>query len=413
MSASSITAFNDAVIKKLQKNPRIRKLVRYQEHEIDLGAAKKPDSISTPDWNRYIADYIRIFRDAKPRNFNVEIRGKIIRIQSKPNVRVGDVEGFIQRQLTKLKNLGTTSANIAKSQSVEHLRPSAKESGAILLNEVIAGLEAPIVRGFGSKSINAQATIAVNRIVRRAVTFSKRKNFLIQNITSKDLKENIQESNLSKGDIARVYDEIRDTLKTNIEKEILKVEGSDSLPVIARKMAANAIEQKFKKIKNKNVKTKFKGNEIDRPKVKKITSFEITTRTPSKSFRSAKTGQFISRAQAQRQQVGFSQSPLQLIKALNSQLPKRVAANMGTPKLNFRTGRFASSTHITDIQQTRTGMMSIGYSYQLNPYDVFEMGRGKDPWKTPERDPRKIIDESIRELMVQYTTERFTTRRTT
>jgi hypothetical protein len=83
---------------------------------------------------------------------------------------------------------------------------------------------------------------------------------------------------------------------------------------------------------------------------------------------------------------------------------------MGSPRLNFRTGRFANSVRVTDIGQTKVGQ-SIGYTYQTNPYQVFEMGKGRDPWSTPDRDPRPLIDMSIRQIMTQYTTKRFTTRR--
>ena len=72
---------------------------------------------------------------------------------------------------------------------------------------------------------------------------------------------------------------------------------------------------------------------------------------------------------------------------LNQQLPKVVANNMGSPRLNYVSGRFASSVNVTDITQTAKGFPSIGYSYRRNPYEVFE--------QDPDRDPRKIIDLSI------------------
>ena len=425
MSGISLEAYQKAVIKKLEENTKIRRLVRYQEHTIDLTEAKNPidprtkkPKYTTTDWDAYIDAYLSFFKGSSTSKFKAEVdnKQKKITIVTQEGVTSGDIEGFIARQLGKLKKsskVSTTVKNIAGDQSIEHLTPKAKQAGLELINDLIKALREPIVRGKEGKDVEALATLTVQKILGNAVEFSKGEAWVTQIITSKDLKENVAEGAAARKDLKKVYVQITKTLTENMRAEITTLEGSDSLPVVTRKMAANAIEQKFKQIKSKNITTKFKGNKIDRPKAKKITSFTLTKARTSKSFRSAKTGQFISGAQAQRQQVGFAQSPLQLIKALNNQLPKRVAANMGTPKLNFRTGRFASSTHITDIQQTRTGMMSIGYSYQLNPYDVFEMGRGKEPWKTPERDPRKIIDESIRELMVQYTTARFTTRRTT
>jgi hypothetical protein len=104
-------------------------------------------------------------------------------------------------------------------------------------------------------------------------------------------------------------------------------------------------------------------------------------------------------------------SPLQLIGVLNKQLPQTVRKNMVAPGLENRTGRFASSVRVTDVVQTPQGYPSIGYTYQRNPYEVFEMGGGAAPWSTPERDPRHLIDRSIREIMAQHAIGRFYTRR--
>ena len=93
---------------------------------------------------------------------------------------------------------------------------------------------------------------------------------------------------------------------------------------------------------------------------------------------------------------------------LNQQLPNVVAKNMGDPALNYRTGRFASGVRATDISRTPQGFPSVGYTYQLYPYQTFEPGYAQGD---PDRDPRKLIDRSIREIMAQYAIGRFYTRR--
>ena len=103
-------------------------------------------------------------------------------------------------------------------------------------------------------------------------------------------------------------------------------------------------------------------------------------------------------------------SPLRLIGILNKELPKTVRGNMISPALVNRTGRFANSVRITDVVQTPKGYPSIGYTYARSPYEVFEMGSG-NVRATPERDPRKIIDQSIREIAAQFAIGRFYTRR--
>ena len=81
---------------------------------------------------------------------------------------------------------------------------------------------------------------------------------------------------------------------------------------------------------------------------------------------------------------------------------------MGDPRLNYRTGRFASSVRITDIATTPKGFPSIGYTYQKNPYQTFELGQNQG---SPDYDPRKLIDASIREIAAQLAIGRFFTRR--
>ena len=83
---------------------------------------------------------------------------------------------------------------------------------------------------------------------------------------------------------------------------------------------------------------------------------------------------------------------------------------MGSPRLNMRTGRFAGSARVTDIQATPAGYPSIGYTYEKSPYSVFESTSGTR-FASVERDPRGLIDLSIREIAQQMAIGRFYTRR--
>ena len=107
-------------------------------------------------------------------------------------------------------------------------------------------------------------------------------------------------------------------------------------------------------------------------------------------------------------QKGVSSSPLQFIGLINQQLPQTVMGNMGPPALENRTGRFAGSVKVVDVQTTAQGFPSFGYTYQKTPYQTFEPGfRQGDT----DRDPRKLIDRSIRDIAVQFALGRFYTRR--
>ena len=81
---------------------------------------------------------------------------------------------------------------------------------------------------------------------------------------------------------------------------------------------------------------------------------------------------------------------------------------MGEPALVNQTGRFAASVRVVDILQTPKGFPSIGYTYQKSPYQTFETG-GKQG--NPDRDPRKLIDRTVREIAAEFAMGRLFTRR--
>lgn len=101
-----------------------------------------------------------------------------------------------------------------------------------------------------------------------------------------------------------------------------------------------------------------------------------------------------------------------LIPIINAKLFPAVAANMDEPALVFRTGRFAKSVELTRIEITPQGYPSLIYNYQRSPYDVFDRTKGAPPWNSvPERDPRTIIEKSIREVVADLAIGRFYLRR--
>ena len=99
-----------------------------------------------------------------------------------------------------------------------------------------------------------------------------------------------------------------------------------------------------------------------------------------------------------------------LLGVLNSRINDVVANNMGTPRLENVTGRFAASVRITDVSKTTKGFPSIGYTYMRNPYSVYEATSGSR-FSSTERDPRILIDKSIREIAAELAMGRIYTRR--
>jgi hypothetical protein len=99
-----------------------------------------------------------------------------------------------------------------------------------------------------------------------------------------------------------------------------------------------------------------------------------------------------------------------LIRIINGKLPQQVAKNMGAPRLVYRTGRFANSTKVVGVDFTQKGNPTFEYDYSSKPYGIFERG-SKSSLATPARDPKALVDKSIREIVKELAVDRFYTRR--
>jgi hypothetical protein len=101
---------------------------------------------------------------------------------------------------------------------------------------------------------------------------------------------------------------------------------------------------------------------------------------------------------------------------LQRHLKAQIISNMGVdgadgqPLVN-RTGTFAGSVDIKVERTPKQRFPAIRYNYEKAPYGVFDDEIGVEPWKNEFRDPRKLIEKSIRELMIRQKLARFTTRR--
>lgn len=100
-----------------------------------------------------------------------------------------------------------------------------------------------------------------------------------------------------------------------------------------------------------------------------------------------------------------------LLPIINAKLSPRVLSNMGKPGLVNRTGTLANSAKVVSLEQTREGFPSFAFDYDRDPYDVFDRTKGRSPWNTPERDPRTLVDKSLREIVREMAIGRFYTRR--
>ena len=145
-----------------------------------------------------------------------------------------------------------------------------------------------------------------------------------------------------------------------------------------------------------NKKLVVAGREVlGKKKSKTITN----RRKPKTSSRAIAVGGIAKRsmkkARAQRAQGKTAQSPISLRILMNEMLPQLVASKMTSPALNFRTGRFANSARVENVNVGPRGGVHVDYTYQKDPYETFEPGNKQG---STQRDPRKIIGESVREI---------------
>jgi len=200
---------------------------------------------------------------------------------------------------------------------------------------------------------------------------------------------------------------IRKALKNALEKlDIPNLKGSDSLAGATRKKVVKKIMDPFKKIKGALVTTEdLKIDDNKKPsKLDKKRKNTVKTNNVA-SIRKRRVKQSTVKGGSNQQSL-FS-----IMAMINQKLPQTVRKNMISPRLENRTGRFANSAKITEVTRTAQGFPSFGYTYAKDPYQVYESGVGKAPWEDGQRDPRQLIDASIREIAANLALGRFYTRR--
>ena len=215
-------------------------------------------------------------------------------------------------------------------------------------------------------------------------------------------RENSREGGITGAKKQKLLKELRAAIE-DLEKgqPIIGMPGSDSFKEILDKEIVNDTTKPFRNKKNIKV-----SKHLDIKHSKKTTSKK--TAVTAKALRSKTRRKTIASSSVK---ASPAAKPLQLIALLNSKLPETVQKKMNEPALVNRTGTFADSVRVVDATKTPKGFPSFGYTYDKEPYGVFEMGMGAAPWATPERDPRRIIDQSIREIAKQAALGRFFTRR--
>jgi hypothetical protein len=216
---------------------------------------------------------------------------------------------------------------------------------------------------------------------------------VVSKITYKDYKTNRgTESKRDKDFNTKLYNLIRDTADNFIEEPVYESVEKHILTEATKKL-------------RQNPDIHLKGFRVyDLKDAKQVVKKSSKDKISKQDLRKAKNQV---RFGAQQNKIGV----VAFLTYLNKGLPGQVASNMGSPALNYRTGRFAQSVYALDVRETKNRGLSIHYTYQRSPYELFEYPGGSPRLATPQRDPRKIIDKSIRELATDIVKTRFYTKR--
>lgn len=184
--------------------------------------------------------------------------------------------------------------------------------------------------------------------------------------------------------------------------------GSDSLYEKKRKTTVKKVVDEFKKIPGAKVTVEDTKIKKSSNKKETLSSKASATRGKKKSYGGV-GGKLPRGKRKPTRKPSAASQPLQLIALMNKRLPAAIVNNMGDPALNNRSGRFAASVRVINILQTPKGFPSFGYSYEKSPYQTFEQGVGNQG--TLDRDPRRLIDKTIREIAAEFAVGRLFTRR--
>ena len=110
-----------------------------------------------------------------------------------------------------------------------------------------------------------------------------------------------------------------------------------------------------------------------------------------------------------------STSLVNLMQIINSQLPTFLKRNMTPPRLQYRgkgnpsrpfAGPFNTGVEVTSLTDSKSnaGGVNVHYTYEKYPYQTFEPGFEQG---STLRDPRELIKESIRQIMITNKQNRF------
>lgn len=311
-------------------------------------------------------------------------------------------EGRLMDEVVKGKNTGQMiQAEFGKNNflDVGHVGESAiaRQRNAMVQNtllEISSSASSPALTNF-LKQLEGSVALVINK-----------KQVAKTSGGGKEVVEvKLESTGDNRAEDLSLYEDLNKDLEAAIAKLGKTKAGLLGLTAASKDYAENiedAILHNFSKMKGKKNFKQEKPKRRKKPKIS-IPAAELKGRK-GRGFKDTKAAPPLKMGEEGKQ------SPINLMSLINAKLPQTVRKNMGAPRLENQTGAFAASVRVTDASRTPQGFPSIGYTYQRQPYGVFEASSGSR-FASPERDPRTLIDISIREIAAQLVTGRLYTRR--
>ena len=194
---------------------------------------------------------------------------------------------------------------------------------------------------------------------------------------------------------ASITKKIEKTINTKKKVKVTKAGGLDMRFKANRKLMSQIVT--FKKSERKKGKTKATNPKVKRRRSKGVSRANL-----------AAAGARLAKQKGSRVDKVVGNNPLALATLINRALPQVVASKMTSPALNYRTGRFSQSAEVKNVTVGPRGGTAIEYTYRKDPYQTFEPGYAMG---STQRDPRKIIGESIRQIAQGIVGDKFLTTR--
>jgi hypothetical protein len=303
-----------------------------------------------------------------------------------------EAQGFLQR-IRQAREYGVISA-----EEAEDLRYAYLHGG---MDKAMEGIGADVgVSAEGKEAYGAnldQGFLNINENQESA----RMKDSLI-----KEINENSSKYDIYREVIIPIPDSLNTAQKDNYERAQMKRLIAFLERLADARLYENPTSPSMEKMHQEIIAAALLGKISPKYKVNYAIKRNSKPQKKKKSFKLPKTKRTATRAARAKfftqLRASATQNPTSLMALINTKLQRELTDNMGQPALENITGRFANSVRVLKVTESKAGK-SIQYTYDRDPYGVFEEDRA--------RDPRRLIDRTIREIAAELVMGKFTTQR--